>query len=73
MPGAVDVHTHMDLPFGGSFCSDDFGTGTRAAAFGGTTTIVDFALQDYGESLRTGSTDGTEKAQKSPRSTTDST
>ena len=52
MPGAVDVHTHMDLPFGGSFCSDDFGTGTRAAAFGGTTTIVDFALQDYGEPAR---------------------
>src|SRR5215475_12595687 len=39
MPGGVDVHTHMDLPFGGSFCSDDFATGTRAAAYGGTTTI----------------------------------
>ena len=34
MPGGVDVHTHMELPFGGSFCSDDFETGTRAAAFG---------------------------------------
>jgi dihydropyrimidinase len=44
----------MELPFGGSFCSDDFETGTRAAAFGGTTTIVDFALQDYGEGLRQG-------------------
>jgi dihydropyrimidinase len=65
MPGAVDVHTHMDLPFGGSFCSDDFATGTRAAAFGGTTTIVDFALQDYGESLRTGLDRWHEKAQKS--------
>jgi dihydropyrimidinase len=54
IPGGVDVHTHFDLPFGGSFCSDDFGTGTRAAAFGGTTTCVDFALQDYGESLRQG-------------------
>ena len=54
MPGGIDVHTHMDLPFGGSFCSDDFATGTRAAAFGGTTTIVDFALQDYGEGLREG-------------------
>ncbi len=64
MPGAVDVHTHMDLPFGGSFCSDDFATGTRAAAFGGTTTIVDFALQDYGESLRTGLDRWHEKAQK---------
>src|SRR6187399_544028 len=45
LPGGIDVHTHMELPFGGSFCSDDFETGTRAAAFGGTTTIVDFALQ----------------------------
>src|SRR3989337_3063736 len=54
MPGGVDVHTHMELPFGGSFCSDDFETGTRAAAFGGTTTIVDFALQDFGEGLRQG-------------------
>ncbi|MFN8234352.1 MAG: dihydropyrimidinase [Actinomycetota bacterium] len=54
MPGGVDVHTHMELPFGGSFCSDDFETGTRAAAFGGTTTIVDFAVQDYGGSLRQG-------------------
>jgi dihydropyrimidinase len=54
MPGGVDPHTHMDLPFGGSFCSDDFGTGTRAAAFGGTTTIVDFALQGTGETLRQG-------------------
>src|SRR5262245_11019736 len=53
-PGGVDVHTHMELPFGGSFCSDDFETGTRAAAFGGTTTIVDFAVQDYGEGLRQG-------------------
>jgi dihydropyrimidinase len=54
MPGAVDVHTHFDLPFGGSFCSDDFATGTRAAAFGGTTTCVDFAVQDHGEPLRLG-------------------
>ena len=65
MPGAVDVHTHMDLPFGGSFCSDDFVTGTRAAAFGGTTTIVDFALQDYGEPLRAGLDRWHEKAQNS--------
>jgi dihydropyrimidinase len=54
MPGGVDPHTHMDLPFGGSFCADDFSTGTRAAAFGGTTTIVDFALQGTGEGLREG-------------------
>jgi dihydropyrimidinase len=64
MPGGVDPHTHMDLPFGGSFCSDDFSTGTRAAAFGGTTTIVDFALQDAGEGLRQGLDRWFEKAQK---------
>jgi dihydropyrimidinase len=64
IPGGVDVHTHFDLPFGGSFCSDDFGSGTRAAAFGGTTTCVDFALQDYGESLRQGLDRWFEKGQK---------
>jgi dihydropyrimidinase len=64
MPGGVDPHTHMDLPFGGSFCSDDFSTGTRAAAFGGTTTIVDFALQDAGEGLRQGLDRWFAKAQK---------
>jgi dihydropyrimidinase len=64
IPGGVDVHTHFDLPFGGSFCSDDFGTGTRAAAFGGTTTCVDFALQEYGESLRQGLDRWFEKGQK---------
>jgi dihydropyrimidinase len=51
IPGGVDVHTHMELPFGGTFASDDFETGTRAAAFGGTTTIVDFAVQGMGEPL----------------------
>jgi dihydropyrimidinase len=64
MPGGVDPHTHFDLPFGGSFCSDDFGTGTRAAAFGGTTTVVDFALQGTGEGLRQGLDLWHEKAQK---------
>jgi dihydropyrimidinase len=64
MPGGVDVHTHFDLPFGGSFCSDDFATGTRAAAFGGTTTCVDFAVQDYGEPLRKGLDRWFEKGQK---------
>ncbi|MDP9265914.1 MAG: dihydropyrimidinase [Chloroflexota bacterium] len=53
IPGGIDVHTHMELPFGGTFASDDFETGTRAAAFGGTTTIVDFAVQGMGEPLRT--------------------
>src|SRR5258708_13703013 len=51
IPGGIDVHTHMELPFGGTFASDDFETGTRAAAFGGTTTIVDFAVQGLGEPL----------------------
>jgi dihydropyrimidinase len=54
MPGAIDVHTHMELPFGGTFASDDFATGTAAAAWGGTTTIVDFAVQTYGQTLRAG-------------------
>jgi dihydropyrimidinase len=54
IPGGIDVHTHMELPFGGTFAKDTFETGTRAAAFGGTTTIVDFALQSKGKSLREG-------------------
>jgi dihydropyrimidinase len=54
LPGAIDVHTHMELPFGGTFAKDTFETGTRAAAFGGTTTIVDFAVQSRGKSLREG-------------------
>jgi dihydropyrimidinase len=51
IPGGIDPHTHMDLPFGGTSSSDDFETGTRAAAVGGTTTIVDFAVQYRGQSL----------------------
>jgi dihydropyrimidinase len=51
IPGGIDVHTHMELPFGGTFASDDFHTGTVAAAFGGTTSIVDFAVQGFGEPL----------------------
>jgi dihydropyrimidinase len=54
IPGAIDVHTHMELPFGGTFAKDTFETGTRAAAFGGTTTVVDFAVQSRGSSLRAG-------------------
>ncbi len=54
IPGAIDVHTHMELPFGGTFAKDTFETGTRAAAFGGTTTIIDFAVQSKGATLRAG-------------------
>ncbi len=54
IPGGVDAHTHMEMPFGGTFASDTFETGTRAAAWGGTTTIVDFAIQSIGRSLREG-------------------
>ena len=54
VPGGIDAHTHMELPFGGTFASDTFETGTRAAAWGGTTTIVDFAVQRKGEALRPG-------------------
>lgn len=54
VPGGVDAHTHMEMPFGGTFASDTFETGTRAAAWGGTTTIVDFAVQSVGHSLRAG-------------------
>lgn len=52
LPGGVDVHTHLDMPFGGTVSSDDFETGTRAAAFGGTTTLVDFAIQPKGTRMR---------------------
>ncbi len=52
VPGGVDVHTHMELPFGGTVASDDFESGTRAAAWGGTTTIVDFATQSHGLDVR---------------------
>jgi dihydropyrimidinase len=51
IPGGIDPHTHMELPFGGTAASDDFDTGTYAAAHGGTTTIIDFAVQYKGQSL----------------------
>jgi len=63
IPGAIDVHTHMELPFGGTFAKDTFETGTRAAAFGGTTTIIDFAVQPRGGSLRQGLDAWMEKAE----------
>jgi dihydropyrimidinase len=54
IPGGVDAHTHMELPFGGTNASDTFETGTRAAAWGGTTSIIDFAVQRYGERVEEG-------------------
>ena len=53
MPGGIDVHTHLDMPFGGTKSADDFESGTIAAAFGGTTTLIDFAIQYKGQTLRT--------------------
>ena len=51
LPGGIDVHTHLDMPFGGTTSADDYLTGTRAAAIGGTTTVIDFALQSRGHTL----------------------
>jgi dihydropyrimidinase len=51
MPGGVDVHTHLDMPFGGTVSADDYRTGTMAAAVGGSTTVIDFALQSKGRSM----------------------
>src|SRR6266542_6338997 len=51
MPGGIDVHTHLDMPFGGTTSADDFESGTIAAAHGGTTTVVDFAIQYRGQTL----------------------
>jgi dihydropyrimidinase len=62
IPGGVDVHTHMELPFGGTYASDTFETGSRAAAWGGTTTIVDFAVQRTGERVEDGLTAWHQKA-----------
>jgi dihydropyrimidinase len=53
IPGGIDVHTHLDMPFGGTKSADDFESGTIAAAFGGTTTLIDFAIQQKGQTLRT--------------------
>src|SRR6195952_361295 len=51
MPGGIDVHTHLDMPFGGTVSADDYRTGTIAAAVGGTTTVIDFALQAKGHTM----------------------
>jgi dihydropyrimidinase len=50
-PGGIDVHTHLDMPFGGATSADDFESGTIAAAHGGTTSVVDFAIQYKGQTL----------------------
>ncbi len=63
MPGGIDAHTHLDMPFGGTTSSDDFETGTRAAAYGGTTSLVDFAIQAKGEPLQKGVDAWHEKAE----------
>ena len=50
-PGGIDPHVHLDMPFMGTFSSDNYETGTRAALHGGTTTVIDFILQQQGHSL----------------------
>src|SRR5215210_7598393 len=62
MPGFIDAHTHMDMPFGGTVTADDWATGTAAAVAGGTTTIIDFALQEEGGTLAGAIETWTEKA-----------
>jgi dihydropyrimidinase len=62
LPGGIDPHTHLDMPFGGTVTADDFFTGTKAAAFGGTTTIIDFCLTKKGETLRSAIATWHEKA-----------
>src|SRR3954471_21900431 len=52
MPGGVDPHVHLDMPFMGTYSSDNYETGTRAALFGGTTMVIDFILQKQGNSLQ---------------------
>ena len=61
-PGAIDPHVHLDMPFMGTFSSDSYETGTRAALFGGTTTVIDYVLQTQGKSLRHALTDWQSRA-----------
>ena len=63
IPGGIDVHTHLDMPFGGTFSVDDFETGTISAAYGGTTSLVDFAIQGEDGSLQRGLDEWMRKAE----------
>jgi len=63
-PGGIDPHVHLDMPFMGTFSSDDYETGTRAAMFGGTTTVIDFILQTQGDSLHNALKTWQEKSKK---------
>jgi dihydropyrimidinase len=62
IPGGIDVHTHLNMPFGGTTSADDFESGTIAAAFGGTTSLVDFAIQYRGQTMRHALDDWRERA-----------
>lgn len=62
MPGGIDPHVHLAMPFMGTFSSDDYETGTRAALFGGTTTVIDFVLQTQGKSLQSALDDWNSRA-----------
>ncbi len=72
-PGFIDAHTHLDLECAAGFTADDFGTGTRAALAGGTTTILDFATQDKGQTLEQGLNAWYKKAEGKLRATMVST
>lgn len=65
IPGGIDAHTHLDMPFGGTFSSDDFETGSKAAAIGGTTTIIDYCVQPRDGTLADGFKIWQEKGSKS--------
>jgi len=66
LPGAIDPHTHMEMPFGGTLSCDDFTSGTTSAAFGGTTAIVDFCMQQPGQSIRDALATWHEKIERCP-------